>query len=802
MVAIGEAEKPGAAPAGAERLELVLVGGGHAHLQVLRRWMMRPVTGVRLSVVLDRAEAVYSGMLPGFVAGDYGAREIEVDCVPLARRAGARVILAAATGLDMERRVLHLEGRPPLPFDIASFDVGSVLRGAALPGVREHALATRPLHHFARRLPALIALARARAQKRGGPLRVAVAGAGAAGVELAFTLQHRLRAEAGAGAVELTVLGDAGGVLPGASRALARRANKEARRRGIQLRGGCSAVALEAERGAPAALAVVLKDGERVSCDLAVWATGAAPPPLLAALPLPKDARGFLRVGATLQSPACENIFAAGDCAALDTAPDLPKAGVYAVRAGPVLDTNLRRRLHALRAAQNSAPRARRQRAAAPASSAHFAPPRAKRILRAPRLRRFRPQRDFLSLLNLGGGRVLGGKWGMAASGRALWRLKDHIDRRFVRRFRVLDADGKDARGFPTPERMGMAQMECGGCAAKLSATALSEALARLPAPADPAVLLGLRTPDDAAAFSMAGSNALLATLDGFRAFTDDDWLVGRVAAQNAMNDIAACGGNPRFALAWVCVPEAAGGESLYQVLAGLRRELDAQGVSLLGGHSSTGPELSVGLAVLGELPRNAAPLLKSALRAGDRLVLTRALGSGVLLAADMQGRATGAWLLAAHAAMLRGNVRAAALARQHGVRAATDVSGFGLAGHLGEMLCASGVAARLFAPQLPALPGARALLARGVRSTFHPHNQQRARALCGDASALDFALLCDPQTSGGLLLGVSAARSTALIKALRDAGDADAVEIGEVLPYSETQPRILMESNEHKRHG
>lgn len=783
----------------ARGLELVLVGGGHAHLQVLRRWMMRPVAGVRLSLVLDRAEAVYSGMLPGFVAGDYGAREIEVDCVPLARRAGARVVLAAATGLDPARRLLHLEGRPPLPFDIASLDVGSVLRGAELPGVREHALATRPLHHFARRLPALIALARARAQERGGPLRVAVAGAGAAGVELAFTLQHRLRAEVGEGAaVEVTVLGDAGGVLPGASRAIARRANREARRRGIRLRGGCIAVALEEKHSA---LAVVLEGGERVDCDLAVWATGAAPPPLLAALPLPRDARGFLRVGATLQSPACGNIFAAGDCAALDTAPDLPKAGVYAVRAGPVLDANLRRRLHALRAAQDTAPRTLRR--TAPARSAQSAALRAGRVLRAPRLRRFRPQRDFLALLNLGGGRVLGGKWGMAASGRALWRLKDRIDRRFVRRFRVLNADGGDARGFPTPERMGMAQMDCGGCAAKLSAAALSGALARLPAPAaDPAVLLGLRTPDDAAAFSLDGSGALLATLDGFRAFSDDDWLVGRVAAQNAMNDIAACGGSPRFALAWVCVQEDAGGESLYQVLAGLRRELDAQGVALLGGHSSTGPELSVGLAVLGALPRNAAPLLKSALRAGDRLVLTRALGSGVVLAADMQGRAPGAWLSAAHAAMLRSNARAAALAREHGVCAATDVSGFGLAGHLGEMLCSSGLAARLVAPRLPALPGARALLGRGLRSTFHAQNEQRARGLCGDASALDFALLCDPQTSGGLLLGVSAARSAALVAALREAGDSAAVEIGEVLSYEAAQPRIQIESAEQARHG
>ncbi|HEU4429482.1 MAG TPA: bifunctional NADH dehydrogenase FAD-containing subunit/selenide, water dikinase SelD, partial [Myxococcota bacterium] len=139
--------------------ELVLVGGGHAHVQVLRRWAMAPLAGVRLTVVLDRAEAVYSGMVPGFVAGDYTAAECEIDVVPLARRAGARVILEAASELDAHARRIGFAERPALAYDVASLDVGSGVRGLELPGVAEHALATRPIRDFVDRLDAALARA-------------------------------------------------------------------------------------------------------------------------------------------------------------------------------------------------------------------------------------------------------------------------------------------------------------------------------------------------------------------------------------------------------------------------------------------------------------------------------------------------------------------------------------------------------------------------------------------------------------------------------------------------------------------
>ncbi len=170
------------------RRELILVGGGHSHVQVLRMLAMRPLPGFSVTVVLDRPVAVYSGMVPGLVAGQYAPHEVEIDVRPLARRAGCRVVMARAVAVDPMGRRVHLEGRPPLPYDLCSLNVGATVAGLDLPGVRQHALPTRPIARFVRQLSASID----RLRPLDRPARVAVVGAGAAGVEVAFCLQQRL----------------------------------------------------------------------------------------------------------------------------------------------------------------------------------------------------------------------------------------------------------------------------------------------------------------------------------------------------------------------------------------------------------------------------------------------------------------------------------------------------------------------------------------------------------------------------------------------------------------------------------
>ena len=720
--------------------DVVLIGGGHANIQVLRAWAMRPEPGVRLTVVLDRPVAVYSGMVPGFVAGQYRAEELEIDVRPLALRAGARCVNAPAVGLDPRERLILLEGRAPLRYDTAVFDVGSRVAGLDTPGVNAYALPTRPIGRFVGKVDALVAAAKAR-----GRCRLVVVGAGAGGVELAFGFRARLERE-GVRDVSVTLLESGARVLPGYPAGTARRVEENARRRGIETRLGAQVASVTAD-------AVRLAGGETLPCDAAVWVTGAASLDIFRSAGVATDARGFVRVRRTLQLVDHDDIFAVGDCASLEGAPDLPKAGVYAVREGPVLVENLRARLMGH-----------------PLESYH-------------------PQRDFLSLLNLGDGRAIGSKWGRSFEGEWVFRLKDWIDRRFVRRFQVLAADGAPAPEFARMPVMGNADMVCGGCAAKVGESTLTRALERLGATNDPSVVLGLGVPDDAAAVATERGEVIVSSVDGFRAFTDDPYLVGRVAAVNAASDLWAKGATPRWALASVEVPEedpARAEEQLYQVMAGARATLDPEGITLVGGHTTTGAELHVGFAVFGTAPSADALLRKGGVSPGEWLILTKPLGTGVLFYADMRGWARGDWMQAAEASMIRTNAAAGRVAREHGASACTDISGFGLAGHLGEMLRASKCAAVVRLDALPLLPGAGALLARGHRSTFHPENAKARRALRVTEAAQRHAALdalFDPQTSGGLLFAVPAERAESTLAALRAAGDTGAAVIGEVTP-------------------
>ena len=177
---------------------LVLIGGGHTHVQVLRRLVMQPDPSVHVTVVTDRPAAGYSGMIPGHVAGQYSAAEVSIDLVPLARRAGAAIVLRRATRIDTEARTVHLaDGRPPLPWELCSINIGSTVSGLDTPGVREHVVSTRPIHDLNPRITA-----RLRACPHSS-LRVVIVGGGAAGVELAFAMEARLRREKRAGEIVL-----------------------------------------------------------------------------------------------------------------------------------------------------------------------------------------------------------------------------------------------------------------------------------------------------------------------------------------------------------------------------------------------------------------------------------------------------------------------------------------------------------------------------------------------------------------------------------------------------------------------
>ena len=314
-----------------------------------------------------------------------------------------------------------------------------------------------------------------------------------------------------------------------------------------------------------------------------------------------------------------------------------------------------------------------------------------------------------------------------------------------------------------------------------------------------PGVVIGLSAPDDAAVLVLPpAGNHIAATVDLFRSFIDDPYLFGEIAANHAMNDIVAMGGTPRHALAIAVVPPGQAvksEETLFQLLGGASACLDREGVALVGGHSAEGAEIALGFSVFGEVEPKRI-LRKAGLRPGNALILSKPIGTGILFAGLMRGRTAAAAIAQAIDCMRQSARTAAQIFAAHGATAMTDVSGFGLAGHLGEMLKASRAAAELDLAAIPLYAGARELAKAGIASTLVPENLAGGGiihdALDGDLSKAASALLFDPQTAGGLLAGIPAGLSTECVAALRAAGYAAAAVIGSVREAGKAEPGIV----------
>ena len=690
---------------------------------------MNPLPGVRLTLINPGPVAPYTGMLPGHVAGHYTRSEMMIDLVRLARFAGARLILDHATGIDRARQLIHLAGRPPVAYDLASLDIGITSDLPDLPGFAAHSVSAKPLGPYATRWQAFVANAPARP-------RLVVVGGGVGGLELAMASAQRLRS-AGRDP-QVTVLEAAATALPALTPRARDRLLAAAAALGVGVRLSASPVAMTADT-------VTLACGATLASDFTLTVTGARPHGWLQATGLAL-ADGFVKIDACLQT-SDPLIFAAGDCAEMTGSPR-PKAGVFAVRAAPVLLDNLRARLT------------------------------------ASALRPFRPQKDYLKLISLGGKSALADKWGLSLAGPWLWHWKDRIDRKFVAMFAEYPPMAQPTPPGPIIPALRTAlsdQPLCGGCGAKVGLATLTTALGHLPRPIRADVIAGAG--DDAAQL-VHGDGVQVITTDHLRAFTHDPLLMARIAAIHALGDIWAMGAAPQVALSQITLPRMSPtlqARTLTEILDAAAEVFAATGADVVGGHTTVGAELTVGFTVTG-LARH--PITKSGARPGDALILTKALGSGTIMAAEMAmvrlpDLMLGDCVAAALAAMTRGQASASAVLAPH-AHAMTDVTGFGLAGHLIEMLEASGCAATLTLSQIPCLPGAVELAAAGHASSIAPANRAALLGRVTGQPGPVTPLLYDPQTGGGLLAAVPADQAQGLLTALR-ATDPQAALIGHV---------------------
>ncbi len=709
--------------------DIALIGAGHTHALFLRKWAMAPVAGARLTLINPGPTAPYSGMLPGHIAGHYQQSDLEIDLIKLARFANARLVLAAATAISCKNQRISVEGQADISYDIASIDIGITTAIPSIPGFTAHALGAKPLPNYSAAWQQFLGAVSARSL----PPEVAVIGGGVAGVELALAMMHRLKSE-GFPAAIITVLeaqnAPLGGISKGAQSALL----QHMQQRGIRLETGAAITEITNNT-------IHLASGRKIPAAFTVAAAAPRPHSWLAQTGLAnKD--GYIEVGSTLQSCVDPNIYATGDCADLTFAPR-PKAGVFAVRQAPILYHNLRANL----------------------------------LGQAPK--HFRPQKSYLKLISTGNKGAIADKAGLTLDGPILWRWKDRIDRKFMRKF----CDYPEMLAPKPPKHLANGVREileeaplCGGCGAKVAPVELAQAVAMLPSPKRADIL---SLPEDDAAILAHGDNQQVITTDHLRAFINDPFRMARITAIHALGDCWAMGAKPQAALASLILPRMSlkmQAETLREIMAAASETFRAAGAEIVGGHTSQGAELTIGFSITGLVD---GPVIRNTgAKVGDALILTKPIGSGTLLAAEMRHLVKGAFMEAAYSMMEQPQDKAAEILAPI-AHAMTDITGFGLAGHLNSMLKNADIGAQLTLANIPLLDGASQLAAQGIRSSIWSANRAAVSMVATGNSPTEI-LLFDPQTAGGLLAAIPAAKAESTLRRLKEAG-LPAAHIGEI---------------------
>ncbi|MBD1809639.1 selenide, water dikinase SelD [Microcoleus sp. FACHB-SPT15] len=750
--------------------DLVLVGGGHSHAIALRMFAMNPLPGLRLTLITEASHTPYSGMLPGHVAGFYDFDECHIDLRRLTQFAQVQLYIDQAIGLDLENKKVLCANHPPVAFDLLSINIGSTPAHINVPGATEYAIPAKPVPQFLSQWNQLIEDVTKNSQK---PICLGIVGGGAGGVELALTMQHRLHQilqdtqlpseNPKAIPLQIHLFHRHTELMLGHSRWVRQRLLDILISRGIQ-------VHLQEPVSEVLPGKIRCESGLVVECDYTFWVTQASAPDWIGESGLKTDSAGFVLVDDTLRSLSHPDIFAVGDIATMVNHPR-PKAGVFAVRQGKPLFENLQR------------------------------------ILLEKPLKPYKPQKLYLGLIGTGDRSAIAswGRFGWQSP--LLWRWKDHIDHKFMHRFSDLPEMSvlTNKSSVISGKQPTTNTMRCAGCGSKVGSTTLERVLQRLQLEAPnwgkrDDILIGLGTPDDAAVLQVPAGKVMVQTIDYFRSLINDPYTFGQISTNHCLSDIFAMGATPQSALAIVTVPyamEEKVEETLYQMLSGAMNVLSKAQAPLIGGHTTEGTELAFGLTCNGL----AAPdklLRKGGMKPGQVLILTKALGTGTLFAADMRLKAKGRWIDEAVHSMLLSNQEAAIAFMKHGATACTDVTGFGLLGHLLEMVKASGIAVELNLEAIPVLEGALEMLQLGITSSLQPQNL-RASFYISNLSEVSvspkYPILFDPQTSGGLLATVSSEQADSCLAALKAQDYPHSQIIGRVVQATDSIQPIAIAS-------
>jgi selenide,water dikinase len=724
---------------------------------------MNPMPGVRITLICRDTHTPYSGMLPGYVAGHYDYDEVHIDLSRLAEYAGARFFRDEVIGLDRTHKQVLCRTRPPVPYDFLSINIGSTPQVSTVKGAADYAVPVKPINNFNQRWLNLLN----RIEHHTGKMAVVIVGGGAGGVELTLAMQFRLIEEfkkLNKDPLDLhfTLITNSTRLLPTHNAKVQQAFARILKKRGVE-------VHLNTRINEVLEGQVKSADNQMFEADEVLWVTQAGGADWLRSTGLTLNEDGFILVNEYLQSLNDSSIFAVGDIATMVDHPR-EKAGVFAVRQGKPLAINLRR------------------------------------MIEGKSLKPYHPQKNWLALISTGNRYAVASKGAFFYAGKLLWQWKNWIDHRFMNKFSKLTPMEPET---PETSKVALTQeessqaisavaMRCGGCGAKVGSSVLSRALANLQPIQNDDILVGLHAPDDAAVVRIPEGMAAVHTVDFFRAFIDDPYVFGKIAANHSLGDVFAMGATAQSATAIATVPyglESKVEDIVFQMMSGAVEVLNDAGCALVGGHTGEGKELALGFAVNGYINPDRV-LSKGGMVAGQKLILTKPIGTGTLFAAHAKFSAKGRWIDAALASMMLSNKAGADCLLKMEATACTDVTGFGLLGHLVEMTKPSKVDVELHLAALPILPGAEETVAAGILSSLQPANVRLRRAILDQQHWVQhpkYPLLFDPQTAGGLLATVPADNAERCLSELKQLGYEHAAIIGDVLPEGDSLAPIRL---------
>ncbi|MDI9335874.1 MAG: selenide, water dikinase SelD [Gammaproteobacteria bacterium] len=729
--------------------DLILAGAGHSNLFIAHYFFKNPCQGLRITLINPDSEVFYSGMLSGAIVGNYSLEDCQIDLRQFCQSIHCRFLQARITHIDTEEKILMCAGYPEVHYDILAINIATA---SPLPSENiPFSASVKPLANFYRVWQDTIKRIQQTTERR---FKLAIVGGGLGSIEMTLALLHSVERKGLAGQLECWLFTEQPSLVPHFSKRVQSILTQELLKKQVHI---CTQHKMVVDGSGQ----ILDHQGGTWQFDQTFWAYSGKPEAWLAQTGLALTPSGYIWVDNYLRSIAQPSVFALGDIAEM-VHYNLPKSGVYAVRMGQHTAKNI------------------------------------ENLLLKKYLLPYKPQKRSLLIIPIDQKKALAmyGK-GVLGTGAWAWHWKRDLDRRYltklkpwlqsvpmaIKRPRVLPNE-------PHEEWLELQKPLCGGCSAKVSAEVLFRTL-------QPDTQLQGETsfstiiPDDAAVISLPPGHYLIQSVDYLPILFDDPYIFGQIATIHALNDLYAMGATPHSAQSIISLPRGFGDKQhheLKHLLLGIQKSLNQANCRLLGGHTSLSEAVAVGLVVNGLLPIDKQNIWwKNQLQLGDILILTKPLGSGLLLAANMRGFCKGYWLTQLINTLLISHQPAVAIGQELGIHAATDVSGFGLAGHLLEM--SQNFSIRLDLAELRLYEGVEFCLQQGLLSSLHTANRTYALPhLAGVLSDAKLPILFDPQTAGGLVMSVPRSQADACLHRLKTSVYPQAHIIGEVIALQNTK--------------